>query len=90
MSLREGDRVHWPEDPDDTGTVVGPAGALVVVWDREPDVAPEDLDPDEPAARDVNEVDEDGLVTDLLEGPRVIRFGALSDTQPAFPWDGRA
>ena len=54
--LQAGDRVNWPGDARDRGTVIEEEGKLIVVWDRRVDDSRE---------HDLSEVAHDGRITDL-------------------------
>lgn len=54
--LHPGDRVNWPNDRRDRGTVIREAGKLIIVWDRRVDGG---------RAHDLNEVAHDGLLSDF-------------------------
>jgi hypothetical protein len=57
--LHPGDRVHWPGDPRDRGTVIREENHLIVVWDRRVDDCRE---------HDLSEIDHLGILLDIHEG----------------------
>lgn len=45
LNLKPGDRVCWPDCPDDTGTVVLDAERAAIRWDRNETDGETDIDP---------------------------------------------
>lgn len=61
LKLKPGDRVRYQDKPGDLGTVIPNGGGLAIIWDKRE----RDLETREAQPFDINEVDEEGILTEF-------------------------